>query len=54
MAKKEDKVLAPICVECGGRTAHYATLPKTNERPQLIIYRCDHCGAIATVSARPE
>lgn len=53
MAKKDDKERpAPICPECGGRMTHYATLPKTYERPPLIIYRCDHCGAISTVAAQ--
>jgi hypothetical protein len=53
MAKKDDKGRpAPICSECGGRMTHYATLPKTYERPPLIIYRCDHCGAISTVAAQ--
>ena len=54
MAKKDDKGPAPICAECGGRTAHYATLPKTQERPPLIIYKCDHCGTVVTVTASKE
>ena len=54
MAKKDDKRPAPICVECGGRTTHYATLPKTQESPPLIIYKCDHCGTVATVTAPKE
>jgi DNA-directed RNA polymerase subunit M/transcription elongation factor TFIIS len=54
MAKKDDSRVAPICTECGGRTAHYATLPKTGERPPLIIYRCDHCGTIVTVPVSKE
>ncbi|WP_298256904.1 hypothetical protein [Bradyrhizobium sp.] len=45
MAKKEDRKPAPICEECGGRMAHYATLPKADDRPSVTVYRCDHCGA---------
>ena len=44
MAKPEDKKLAPICKECGGRMFHYATLPRIADRPAHTIYRCDHCG----------
>ena len=51
MTKKEDWGPAPICVECGGRTRHYLTMPKTHDRPRLIIYRCDHCGTVATAVA---
>lgn len=51
MADKDDKKSTPVCKECGGKTRHYATLPKTHERPALIIYRCDDCGAVATTSA---
>ena len=25
--------------------AHYATLPKADDRPSVTVYRCDHCGA---------
>jgi DNA-directed RNA polymerase subunit RPC12/RpoP len=44
MATKDEKKLAPICKECGGRMSHYVTLPKTGDRPRVTIYRCDHCG----------
>ena len=55
MAKrKDDPGPAPICPECGGRTAHYTTLPKTHDRPPLIIYRCDRCGTVTTVTGRKE
>jgi predicted RNA-binding Zn-ribbon protein involved in translation (DUF1610 family) len=49
MTKKEDKKLAPICTECGGRMSHYVTLPKIEDRRALTIYRCDHCGETVVV-----
>jgi DNA-directed RNA polymerase subunit M/transcription elongation factor TFIIS len=44
MSTSDEKKLAPICRECGGRMSHYLTLPKVGDQPRLTIYRCDHCG----------
>jgi DNA-directed RNA polymerase subunit RPC12/RpoP len=50
--KGPDNGPAPICSKCGARMSHYATLPKTHERPMLVIYRCDRC--LTTVSTLTE
>lgn len=34
--------------------AHYATLPKVEDRPSLIVYKCDHCGSTVIAPREPK
>ena len=54
MANKFDEHAEPDCGECGRRMAHYATLPKVHDRPSVIVFKCDHCGATIIKSKEVE
>ena len=54
MANKFDEHAEPVCGECGRRMAHYTTLPKVHDRPSVIVFKCDHCGATIIKSKEVE